>query len=160
MIEPGVFTINAILCDSAIVSEDKLYIQGGGWNVLNTATFPFRQARISIAAVVGVPYTQTNQGHTLEITLEGADGGLRVIGQGEGGDIKGVQAQFITGRPPMLQAGDAQNLSFAVNMDQIHFDGPGSYAFVLKIDGTEVERLTFRVIGPAGNILPRSRGDE
>jgi hypothetical protein len=32
----------------------------------------------------------------------------------------------------------------AVNLDQLRFDAPDAYSFVIEIDGTEVERLIFR----------------
>jgi Family of unknown function (DUF6941) len=52
--------------------------------------------------------------------------------------------------------GDAQTIPMAVNLDQLRFDVPGAYSFVIEIDGTEVERLIFRVTLPVGLALAAS----
>jgi hypothetical protein len=151
----GEFCVNAVLCDSAVVAEGKLYMQGGGWNLLGTQRFPFNQPRISLAAVVSVPYTMTNQNHSLEIKLETEDHkpvplGPPVEKDGEIHRPSQINAQFNIGRPPILQPGDSQVVPFAVNIDQLQFDSPSAYSFVFSIDGTEIQRLSFRVLGPPG----------
>jgi hypothetical protein len=147
------FVIDAMLCDSAVVSEGKLYVQGGGWNMLGAGAFPFNAPRIALAVVVTVPYDQTNRNHTLEVRLEDEDGGLLSIGPpkigpglddvSEPGKIAG---QFNMGRPPFLQPGDTQLMPFAVNVDGQPFASPGAYSFVFSIDGEELERIRFRVV--------------
>jgi hypothetical protein len=154
------FSVNAILCDSAVTAEGKLYVQGGGWSVLGTTTFPFHQPRISLGVVVAVPYTATNQNHTLKIYLEGEDGQRISVGaateQLDGQAPACVEARFNLGRPPTIQPGDAQTIPMAINLDQLRFDAPGAYSFVIEIDGTEVERLIFRVTLPVGLALAAS----
>jgi len=156
---PGEFAVNAFVCDSAVVAEGKVYIQGGGWNMMASPQFPFVQSRIALAVVVSVPYTMTNQNHLLEIRLEGEDHDSVAIGPPveKDGEIQrptGVGAQFNVGRPALLQPGDAQPLPFAVNFDQLQFTSPGAYSFVIAIDGTEVQRLPFRVTAlPGQNIV-------
>ena len=44
----------------------------------------------------------------------------------------------------------------AVNLDQLRFDAPGAYSFVIEIDGTEGEGLIFRVTLPVGLALAAS----
>jgi hypothetical protein len=61
-----------------------------------------------------------------------------------------VQAQFNIGRPPTLQSGDAQTLPFAMSLDRLRFDSPGSYSVVIEIDSEEIERLTFRILSTVG----------
>ena len=73
MPDPGEFAVNALVCDSAVVAEGKVFVQGGGWNMMVAQQFPFVQSRISLAVVVSVPYTMTNQNHLLEIRLENED---------------------------------------------------------------------------------------
>jgi hypothetical protein len=154
------FTVNAILCDSAVTAEGKLYVQGGGWSVLGTTTFPFHLPRISLGIVVAVPYTATNQNHTLRIYLESEDGQRISFGalaeQGGGQAPTCIEARFNLGRPPTIQPGDAQTIPMAVNLDQLRFDDPGAYSFVIEIDSTEVERLIFRVALPVGLVLTTS----
>ncbi len=160
MPDPGEFAVNAVLCDSAVVAEGKLYVQGGGWNVLGTQQFPFIQPRISLGAVVTVPYTKTNQNHLLSIQLRNEDNESVAIGPAveKDGDVQRpmhIGAQFNIGRPAILQAGDSQMLPFAVNLDQLPFDSPGAYSFIFSIDGSEIQWLPFRVVGSLGqNIMP------
>jgi Family of unknown function (DUF6941) len=162
MPNPGEFDVNAVLCDSAVVAEGKLYVQGGGWNILGTQQFPFIQPRISLGAVVTVPYTMTNQNHMLAIQLRNEDNESVAIGppvenDGEVQRPMQIGAQFNIGRPAILQAGDSQMLPFAVNLDQLPFESPGAYSFVFSIDGTEIQWLPFRVVGPPGqNIVPNN----
>jgi hypothetical protein len=159
---PGEFAVNALVCDSAVVAEGKVYVQGGGWNMMVAQQFPFVQSRISLAVVVSVPYTVTNQNHLLEIRLENEDQvpisvGPPVEKDGEIQRPTRVGAQFNVGRPPVLQPGDAQPLPFAVNFDQLQFTSPGAYSFVITIDGTEIQRLPFRVTAvPGQNIISAS----
>src|SRR5437773_10351851 len=52
-----------ILADSAQVVGNKLYLAGGGWDLLTiNAEFPHDQI-IGLAASFGVPWSETNQPH-------------------------------------------------------------------------------------------------
>lgn len=157
------FRVNGWLCDSAVSVEGKLFIQGGGWNMISPTAFPAVLPRIGIALTVDVPYTATNQNHTLQISLEGEDGQTLSLGP-EGGDPTDpatvpapgkIQAQFNVGRPPGLMPGDAQPIPFALNIDGFTLAGPGAYAFVIEIDGTEMDRLIFRAAQVPGNMTIR-----
>lgn len=152
----GGFTVDAILCDSAMTADGKLFIQGGGWNMLVAQTFPFHQSRIGLGFVIGVPYAATNRNHTFQIKLtheDGSDvplGSPKVAPDGTAAIPVSLTAQFNVGRPPTIQPGDSQVMAFAVNLDQLRFELPGAYAFVFSIDDNEVERLPFRVSGASG----------
>jgi hypothetical protein len=149
----GDFTLDAILADSAAAADGKLYVQGGGWNMVNSDKLPVKIARVGLAAVVGVPYTQTNKQHRLGFVLLAADGqgvapdGALVPPDHEGLRIHG-HADFTIGRPPNLQSGDRQNIPIAVNIDGVSFAMPGLYSFVFTIDDHEINRLEFRVVTP------------
>lgn len=157
------FRVNGWLCDSAVASEGKLYVQGGGWNMLTPPTFPAVLPRIGIALTVDVPYTATNQNHTLEIALEAEDGQRLSLGPEQVDPTSPtsipapgkINAQFNVGRPPGLMPGDAQPIPFALNIDGYVLNGPGAYAFVIEIDGTEMSRLVFRAAQAPGNMSLR-----
>lgn len=152
--------IEAFLADSVVTSEGKLFVQGGGWNAINTASLPTRHSRVGIALVVRIPYTATNQPHRFEIRLEDEDGQERPLGnappesEGEApGTISRIGGEFNVGRPANLYPGEEQLLPFAINLDGLLFDRAGAYRFVIEIDGTEAKSLPFRVnqvpqIGP------------
>ena len=156
--DPAKFTLDAMLADSAEAVEGKLYVLGGGWNMVTTNQFPFQQPRIALALLVGVPYTATNKPHTLEFVLQSEDGQgvmqdgtfVPLDGDSPPKGLIGGRAEFAVGRPALIQSGDRQNLPLAINIDRATFRVPGLYSFVLSIDGEEINRLSFRVNGPPG----------
>ena len=146
--DPNVFTIDAVLADSAVTADGKLYVQGGGWNLIGTPALPVQVPRIALALVIGVPYAATNRPHTLEIKFEGADGPIplgRSAPAGGGEEMLGVSSQFNIGRPPTIQPGDRQVIPMAMNFNSMTFETAGTYSFTFTIDGEEINRLTFRV---------------
>ena len=131
--------------------------------MLTPPGFPAVLPRIGIALTVDVPYTATNQNHTLRISLEGEDGQAMSLGP-EVADPTNpaavpspgkIEAQFNVGRPPGLMPGDAQPIPFAINIDGFNLASPGAYAFVIEIDGTEMDRLVFRAAQAPSNMTIR-----
>lgn len=151
---------DALLADSVAVAEGKVYVQGGGWNLINVPAFPFHQDRIGLALIVRVPYTATNQEHRFRLTLQDEDGEVVVLGDAppgvetEDGKIRAVEGAFNIGRPPLLPPGDEQIVPLALNLNGTTFVRPGRYGFVFEIDGTEVNRLAFRVQQPVQPFQP------
>jgi hypothetical protein len=142
--------LEAMLADSVASSEGKLYVQGGGWNVINVAKVPIRHPRIGIALIVRVPYTATNQMHKFELYLQDADGNelpLADAPEAEAPDekIRRLGGQFNVGRPPTLQPGDEQLIPLAINLDGLTFDRADSHKFVIELDGSPEKELSFRV---------------
>lgn len=105
-----------ILADSVQVVGDKLYLLGGGWDVLTTRkSFPFNQP-CGIAIAVNIPWNETNQRHRFEV-----------------------------GRPPGIPSGQNQRMQFTVNMG-IKIKTPGIKTVIARIDGTESKRISFNVL--------------
>jgi Family of unknown function (DUF6941) len=150
------FAVTAMLCDSAVTAEGKLYLQGAGWDMINppSGTYPTRVPRVGLGLLIAVPYTATNRNHTMRISLKGADGeeialGLQPADPTDPTSVGTVpmyyvEANFNVGRPPHLQSGESQTIPFAMNLDGLAINQPGSYSFVIEIDQREVQRLTFR----------------
>lgn len=140
--------VDAFLADSVVSAEGKLYAQGIGWNTINAVQFPARHDRLGIGLVVHIPYTETNQQHTLGMRLE-KDGEILCLNMGGEPDeaeprLTSIDVGFNVGRPPTLPAGAEQVIAFAVNLNLLVFPEPGAYELVLTIDGNEQEdRLTF-----------------
>lgn len=142
--------VQAVLADSVAAAEGKLYIQGGGWNVVFAQAFPTRHPRIGLGILIRVPYHATNQNHRFEVRLEDTDGTVVPIGDAPPGEttdgkLYRVEGDFNMGRPPHLSAGDEQIIPIAANLDGLIFEGPGAFRFVIDIDGSEVAVLPFRV---------------
>ena len=151
--------VDAFLADSVVAAEGKLYVQGAGWNMVQTASLPTRHSRIGIGVIIRVPYTATNQLHKLEIRFEDSDGNKMPLGEAgpesEGDKIYAIGGEFNVGRPPVLLPGEDQIVPIAINVDGLVFDKPDSYSFLISIDGVVIKRLPMRVMqlpqtGPLG----------
>lgn len=128
-----------ILADSAQVVGNKLYLLGGGWDVLTILTeFPAKQ-HCAIAASFKVPWTETNQPHDAEMWIEDEDGKelLKVTGQVE------------VGRPAGIPVGQVQRAQIAADA-LLEFTRPGTYVIKARINGQEGPRVPFRVVRAQG----------
>jgi hypothetical protein len=113
---------------------------------------------LGIGAVVQVPYTATNQAHTLNIALLDEDGHPVIPFVPEGApepDPIDATVTFNLGRPPGLSHGEAQPYCLAANFT-IGLRELGGYTFVIKVDGTKAKDLSLRVAAapPAMGIQP------
>ncbi|HUQ62940.1 MAG TPA: hypothetical protein VM121_04230 [Acidimicrobiales bacterium] len=150
--------IDAIVADSAITAEGKLYLQGGAWYLVSAPALPIRIPRIGLGISIRVAWTDTNQPHNFDVRLQDADGHILALGDAppgsgpEDGKIRRIGSDFNVGRPAYLQPGDDQLIPLAMNIDGLVFEAPGRYEFVISIDGEDVKRLPMRIVetGPAG----------
>jgi len=137
-------TVEALLADSVVVADHKMYVQGGAWNTIFAQALPVRHPRIGIGLVVRVPYALAdNMAKSFALTLEDEDGNQVPIGD-PGGQGR-IEGSFTVGRPPGIQPGDEQLVALAINLDGLRFDRAGSYVFKVRIDDREVKALPFRV---------------
>ncbi len=160
--------VDAILADSVVVAENKLYIQGGGWDSIFTSAVPFRQPRVGLGMVISIPWTATNEMHTFSIKIVDMDGrGIPLSDAPPGveapsGKAYELRGQFNLGRPPFLGPGDSQLIPVAVNIDGLEFTQATTYSVLIEVDGTEMKRLPIRIRStvqmprPATPMLPGS----
>ena len=114
--------------------------RSGEW----TCPAPFTVVTFAVGIVVSVPYTATNQAHTLTVRLLHADGEA-VSPYAPGVErARAVEAHlpFNLGRPP----GDFQHLPLGLNFGNLPLPSLGGYSVAVLIDGTEMRRLPFRVM--------------
>ena len=78
---------------------------GGGWNVLFA---PGQPVTMSVAAVIAVPWDQTNRKHELALELLTEDG-VPVAMEDE---TIAVTGEFELGRPPGIKPGSSLNAPF------------------------------------------------
>jgi hypothetical protein len=144
--------IDAIVADSAITAEGKLYLQGGAWYLVSAPALPLRIPRIGLGISIRVAWTDTNQPHSFEVRLQDADGHILALGDAppgsgpEDGKIRRIGSDFNVGRPAFLQPGDDQLIPLAMNIDGLVFEKAGRYEFVITIDGEDVKRLPMRIV--------------
>lgn len=146
--------VDAFVADSVEAIGGKLYALGIGWNTISASRFPTRHPRIGVGLIIHVPYTATNQQHEFMLFIESEDGNLVPLGPaGPGADPKTTEGeqvvrlggQFNAGRPPDLTPGDEQVITIGLQLDGLEFTKPGKHSIVVQVDGTEMDRLTFRL---------------
>jgi hypothetical protein len=136
--------IRAFLADSVQSVEGKLYVLGAGWNRLAAGGFPARHDRVGIGVIVTLESADAGE-HNLELTLlDPHDRPSPLFVDPSGSQQFAVHASFQTQGPlPPEPVGLAVPL--ALNLDGLSFPEPGTYAFAISVDGSEVDRLAFRV---------------
>lgn len=134
-----------ILADAAHVVGNKLYLVGGGWDVLTVNTeFPVDQI-IGIASSFAVPWNETNQPHLAEISIIDEDGNA---------PMAKIAHQFEVGRPPGMPAGSSQRTQVAGTL-VLRLSHAGNYSIRCQIDSEEQhQRALFRVV-PGPGVVPR-----
>jgi hypothetical protein len=134
--------VTLLLCDFAEAVNGKLYVMGGGWNILFA---PGQPVTMSVAAVLAVPWDRTNQSHELTLELLTDDGqAVEIEGQ-----TVAVTGEFELGRPPGIKPGSSQNAPFVWTFAGLVLDA-GGYEWKLTIGGEPVESRPFTVAHPPG----------
>jgi hypothetical protein len=131
-----------LLCDHAEAVGGKLYINGGGWNVLLRPGVP---VNVSLAILIEVPWDEAGTEHHLRTYLLTEDG---VPIGGPQGDGLQVDGSFEVGRPPGVKPGSTLNTPLAINLNALVLDA-GGYEWRLEVDGALVARKPFRVASGA-----------
>jgi hypothetical protein len=128
-----------LLCDHSEAVNGKLYLIGGGWNVLRLPELPHEWS-FSIGLGIDVAYHETNEPHELVVSVQDPDGV-------ELGD--GLTANFETGRPPGLPQGQEQRLVMSIAATAA-FATAGPHAAVVQINGEELARSRFYLMEGGG----------
>jgi hypothetical protein len=137
-----------ILADYAEIIGNKLYVMGGGWDVLTVnKQFPTEQ-RCGLAASFVVPWNETNQRHHVEIQVATEDGT----------SIATVGAEFEVGRPPGIPPGQEQRFQIAGNLT-LKLERAATYVVIGRVEGQDESRIHFNVVpGPMLRASPPPAG--
>lgn len=150
----GAVDVQAMLCDYAEVAGGKLFITGANINLIGTpVSEPPLRVSLALAMIITIPWTATNQPHTLTVELvsDQASGNERVRltdqppPSGDEAEAGLIVAQFNAGRSPIMKPGEDNLLPIALPMLGLPLPRPGGYFFVIRIDGTEMRRVPFRL---------------
>jgi hypothetical protein len=135
-----------ILADAVEALNGKLYMMGGGWDQILVQQID-APVSLQIACGVNVPYNDTDDEHTLSVTIADPDG--KPIGPT-------LNLTFKTGRSPNLARGAATHIPFAIKAGFV-FPKYDEYVVVATIDARDedVKRLSFYV-RPAPGSAPRA----
>lgn len=140
--------VDAILCNHAEAAEGRLFLNGGGINIAWVMPQPPHMINVSVAGIIQVPWTATNQNHRLVVKMLDADSHVVVPWLPPGApDVPPVEVamDINLGRPPILPVGDPQTHPFTVGI-QVPLAELGLYTFLVELDGTEMTRLPLRVM--------------
>lgn len=103
--------VTFLLADHAQAVNGKLYINGGGWDVIAPGT-PF-----GIAIKIDVPWTEANKEHTFELKLLNVDGEDAILLPTQvGNHAFEFKFKFDVGRPPGTTPGSSLSTPFAMNV--------------------------------------------
>jgi hypothetical protein len=129
--------VTLLLCDAAQVSNGKLFVLGGGWNMIAANT----PANLALALLFAVPWDQTNKQINVEAKLMTADGEPFRIGD------QAVEAmgQMEVGRPPGVKPGTDMNAPLAIPFNGIVVP-PGGYRWEIWVDNEMSAFAPFRAI--------------
>ncbi|WP_375482877.1 DUF6941 family protein [uncultured Jatrophihabitans sp.] len=156
--------VSATLCNHVEALNNLLYVSGGGIDrsiVPPGAPSPYG-VTLGLGIIITVPWQQTNQQHKLNIGLVDADGQPVLVPTGPDviSPLK-VEAEFNVGRPPGLATGEDQNVAMAVNFPGIPLPSLGRYRFLVELDGSLEEEISYQVVslnqtmGIGPSALPR-----
>lgn len=134
-LEPSVDV--ALLADAVQASRGKLFILGGGWDVLTVRSLPARHPSMGIGLRLRVPWGWPGEALKLDVELQDQDGGAVLPGT--------LSAPVPVRRPPQLPEGHDVSLVRALTFTNVVFRSEGAYSFVISIDGETKERLRFLV---------------
>lgn len=134
-LEPSVDV--AFLADAVQASRGKLFVLGGGWDVLTVRSLPARHPSMGIGLRVRVPWGWPGESVQLEVELQDEDGKSMLPGS--------LSAPVPVRRPSHLPEGQDLTIVRALTFTNVVFRGEGAYSFVISIDDEVKERLRFLV---------------
>jgi hypothetical protein len=129
----------AMLADAAAVLDGKLYIHGGGWDRLNTATAPVTHPSMSLVLVFRLEQHEALKDIPVNFVLADEDRHNEII--------RG-QVNMRVGIPPLVTRGEPIQNPFTVTLQGIQFPKLGRYTFLIESGETELARLPITVSSP------------
>jgi hypothetical protein len=136
--DPNRFTaLGFFPADHAAAESGKVYASGAYWGALHFPEFPAVLPTMALVAVVQQPFSAAHADHEFEIGLEDADG------KPQGLEIRG---SFRAAPSLESRYGEPNVIPITVPIHGLPFEAPGDFAFVLRVDGTELARYPIRVM--------------
>lgn len=121
--------VTMLLCDHAEVADNKLFINGAGWDACPAPSPPH-----AVAMLLLVPWAQTNRAHAYRLALLDEDG-TPVMQPGPDGPLPvEVTGGFEVGRPPGVPHGVELSIPVAVNVAPLPLRRGTGYRWQLVIN--------------------------
>jgi hypothetical protein len=157
---PGSLSAHAMLCEYAEMAGGKLYISGGNLSQVGTRLEPPHPVHFALAVTVKVPWSATNEQHTLVVEL--VSEGIGAVGSETDGpkrvpinfrpqtampeEHRGtVRIGFNVGRPANLAPGSDALVPVVLPFYRLDLTRLGTYYFAVSVGEDELDRVTFQV---------------
>jgi hypothetical protein len=129
-----------LLADSAQAVGGKLYILGGGWNIIGPNPTPS-----AVAMYVEIPWDLTNVKHHWRLELLDSDGQPAMTPTPVGEQPVVLEGELEVGRPLGIQPGVGLGVPMAINLGPLPLQPGSRYEWRLSIndDTDENWRLPF-----------------
>jgi hypothetical protein len=114
----------------------KLYILGGQWDRMMVPNFPAQHPTMAVVIVLRIEYSEALDNHQLEVelTLDGESRNVKAVGQ------------VITGHAPGQIRGTPTFVPLTFSFNNLVFEAPGRYEWVVRVDEQELRRLPIEVV--------------
>jgi hypothetical protein len=123
----------AFLADAAESQPgQKFYVIGGGISQIGGRTFPLRHPHLALVVGMLVTAPETERPHELRFILLDPDGG----------EVAGATGSLVAHRQ---SDGRDATLTFAIDLWNLTFPGPGDYSFRILVNGSERKRLPLMI---------------
>ncbi len=125
------------LANSAEAQSGLLYVLGGAWSRCwppPGQQYPYER-NLTVAAVIRVPWTETNIQHWFRIAVLDDDGH----------ELGTMEGDFTTGRAVDVTVGASQVVALAAQVT-VTLYGPGIYHVVADLDDMEAHRIEFEAL--------------
>ena len=119
-----------LLADHAQAINGKLYLMGGGWNVIGPP--PSLMAR---AGILELDWDEANQPRRLRSELFTEDGSPVTVPTATGDRPVEIEVNVEVGRPPGTRPGTPFNIPIAINLGPMPIPPGGRYVWRFSIDG-------------------------
>lgn len=137
-----------MLADGAQQAGGKLYVLGGQWDRLVVPNFPAQHPTMAVVLVIKVEYNEALDRHQLDVQLSL---------DGQPMDVRAAGA-MITGHSPGQVRGAPTFVPLALTFNNIVFENPGRYEWVITVDGGELARVPLEVLQGATPGIAMSPG--
>lgn len=135
-----------VLANHAEAVNGLLYLAGAGWTEHNRVlppNAPMPASIVGLAAMIYVPWTETNREHKITFVVEDHDGKPAVNAEGQ--PVLTAEGKLNVGRPPTISPGAGQHAPIAFNVP-VTFPRAGSYRLVVRLNDTgDFRSWSFRV---------------
>jgi len=132
--------VRLLLANFAEVRENLLSLMGAGWTLTGPAPAPF-----AIAALVEVPWEETNRPIKLFFEIFDVDGQPFTVGTPTGDRPFQIGAELSVGRPPDVPPGTTFLSPVAINVQSIQFQPGQQYVVKVSVNGVPMDEVQFRV---------------